>query len=82
MNLRDTALNIINASEGIKHTDLAMRVMAADNPHTFSKESLVAEVNKLLSDREIIVMHYKIAKVGWRNIYFPKGTEFNVPQET
>lgn len=74
--MRDIILNMVNAHQGIKAVDLALKVMSEVNPVIFNIEEYWDALNSLIGSKEIVEIEYTLPQLSYRlkSIYFPKGT--------
>jgi hypothetical protein len=79
---REVILHLIEVNQGLKLTDLTLKVMSETNPQNFKGDIYHLELTKLILEREIVEISY-ILKKDFKLIrmYFPKGTRFVVPSE-
>lgn len=77
--LRDAILRNIEAHQGLKGVELALKVMAMMGPSQFEVTQYEMEVMKLVNERQIIEVSYELAHMDYRtkSIYFPKGTKIH-----
>lgn len=80
---REVIIHLIEANQGLKLTDLTLKVMSEINPQNFMGDIFHLELTRLILEREIVEISY-IVKKDFKLIrmYFPKGTRFVVPSET
>lgn len=77
--LRDAILRNIEAHQGLKGVELALKVMAMMGPGSFEHTDYNMEVMKLVNERQIIEVTYELPHMDYRtkSFYFPKGTKIH-----
>jgi hypothetical protein len=75
--MREVILQMVNAHQGIKGVDLALKVMSEINPAVFNIEEYWEALFSLTISKEIVEVEYILPQLTYRvkSIYFPKGTE-------
>jgi hypothetical protein len=79
---REVILHLIEVNQGLKLTDLTLKVMGEANPQNFRDDIFHFELTRLILEKEVVEISY-ILKKDFKliRIYFPKGTRFVVPSE-
>jgi hypothetical protein len=74
--VREVILTVISNRPGIKNVDLVLNCMNLLNPLKFEATDYNFELNKLISEHEIVELEYILPHMDYRvkSIYFPKGT--------
>lgn len=74
--MKEIVLRMVNAHQGIKGVDLALKVMGEVNPVIFKVEEYWDALNSLIGDKEIVEVEYTLPQLNYRikSLYFPKGT--------
>lgn len=78
--MREVILQVIKESQGIKTTELALKVMAEIGPGSFDKDKFELSLAQLIHGKEIIEVEYVLPNMDYRMkaIYFPKGTRLGI----
>jgi hypothetical protein len=81
MTLREGIIGLVSSNQGMKGTDLAVRILAYVEPHLFNKKAFFTELQKLIDEGEIVEIEYCLESMDWRikSFYLPKGTKVYVP---
>lgn len=79
--MREIILSIIKYSQGIKESQLCLKVMERTGPGIFNRIQFLNDVQALVDDKEIEYLNYKLPNHMIKMIYFPKGTEFYISKD-
>lgn len=71
---REGILDIVNASQGIGVTDIAIRLMDTINPVKFDHEKFNKSIIELILNEEIFGIRFAIPNIGVKSLFFPIGT--------
>lgn len=77
--MKEIILRMVNAHQGIKGVDLALKVMSEISPVIFVLQDYWTALTELLESDEVIEFEYALLDTPIRSIYFPKGTTLGTP---
>lgn len=78
LNYQELIVKAINYNNGLKVTELALKVMEIINPVSWDNEKYLTALEGLIEDSVIIQVSYETPLNGTKIMYFPKGTKFLV----
>lgn len=79
--LPETIIRIVNNNQGLKGTELVLKLMSADL--NIEATTLLKAIDEVVQDGEIIEVEYTLPMMNYRvkSMYFPKGTVIKIKYE-
>jgi len=82
--LPETIIRIVNNNQGLKGTELVLKLMSADL--NIEATTLLKAIDEVVQDGEIIEVEYTLPTMNSMNyrvksMYFPKGTVIKIKYE-
>jgi len=78
LNYQELIVKAIEYNDGLKVTQLALKVMEIINPVSWDNEAYLNALEGLIHDGVIIQVSFETPMNGTKVMYFPQGTKFLV----